>query len=71
MLLKRINIASGTNGLKLKDCDLKALSENLTYLRINFNAAHEEAYCQIMGASLASLNSVIQTTLELVNYKRE
>lgn len=66
-----INIASGTNGLKLNKYNLKSIAKKLTYLRINFNAAHEEAYSQIMGASSHSFNSVIQTTLELVNYKKQ
>jgi len=66
-----INIASGTNGLKLQNYDLKSLAERLTYLRINFNAAHEEAYCQIMGASQQSMNTVIKTTLDLVSYKKQ
>ncbi|QNJ01750.1 radical SAM protein [Synechococcus sp. PROS-U-1] len=66
-----INIASGTNGLKLRDCNLRTIAEKLTYLRINFNAAHEEAYCQIMGASSRSLESVLQTTIELVSLKKQ
>ena len=41
------------------------MGKNLTYLRINFNAAHPEAYQQVMGCSEESFNSVIDTTRKL------
>ena len=50
-----IDIASGTNGLKLKPNDFETIVDNLTYLRININAARPEPYAEIMGTSSKKL----------------
>ena len=64
-----MNIASGTNGLKLEKFDLEILVKSLTYLRINFNAAHPEAYQQVMGCSDKAFSKVTDITRKLLNLK--
>lgn len=64
-----LDIASGTNGLKLRELD--TLVECLTYLRINFNAADPERYAAIMGTSETSYRKVVENIRELVRLKRE
>ena len=66
-----IDISVGTNGLRLENFDLDVLAECLTYLRINFNAAHPKAYQQVMGCSETSFNKVIQTTQTLISLIKE
>lgn len=66
-----IDIASGTNGVKLDPSKLADLVEKLTYLRININAADPEAYAQIMGTSVRNYYKVIDTIRELVRIKKE
>lgn len=63
-----IDVAVGTNGLKLTN--LNALVENLTYLRINFNAADPVRYSKIMGASPKSYETVIENIRQLVALKK-
>ena len=65
-----IDMAVGTNGRKLENFDLEILSKSLTYLRINFNAGHPDAYQQVMGCSKESLDAVLKTTKEIVRIKR-
>ena len=55
-----IDIASGTNGIKLQDDKLPEIVEKLTYLRININAAEPEAYAQIMGTSTKNYYKVLE-----------
>ena len=64
-----IDIASGTNGMKLEKFDLEILVKSLTYLRINFNAAHPEAYQQVMGCSDKAFNKVVGITNQLLKLK--
>lgn len=64
-----IDIASGTNGMKLENFDLEVLVKSLTYLRINFNAAHPEAYQQVMGCSERAFKKVIDITNKLLVLK--
>ena len=66
-----IDIASGTNGMKLEKFDLEILVRSLTYLRINFNAAHPEAYQQVMGCSEKAFNKVVNITSDLLRLKSE
>lgn len=63
-----LDIACGTNGLKLRD--LEKLMASLTYLRINFNAADPERYASIMGTSVASYNKVVANIKEAVSIKK-
>ena len=55
-----IDVASGTNGVKLQDDKLPEIVEKLTYLRININAAEPEAYAQIMGTSTKNYYKVLE-----------
>jgi len=64
-----LDVASGTNGLKLDDFD--ALLDCLTYLRINFNAADPDRYAKIMGTSVNSHKQVVRNIIQLVRMKRE
>ena len=64
-----IDIASGTNGMKLEKFDLEVLAKSLTYLRINFNAAHPDAYQQVMGCSDRAFEKVINITEKLLSLK--
>lgn len=64
-----IDIACGTNGLKLTE--LSTIVDSLTYLRINFNAASAHRYAKIMGASVQSYQKVVDNIKELVRLKRE
>lgn len=64
-----IDIASGTNGLKLEKFDLEILVKSLTYLRLNFNAAHPEAYQQVMGCSDKGFRKVVEITENLLSIK--
>lgn len=66
-----IDIASGTNGFKLKQEDLPILVDSLTYLRFNFDAAEPVAYAQIMGTSEKSYYKVVENVREVVRLKRE
>jgi len=66
-----IDMASGTNGLKLKKKEMPGLVDALTYLRININAADPDSYAQIMGTSEKSFHKVIENVEELVRLKRE
>lgn len=64
-----IDIACGTNGLKL--LDIETLLECLTYLRINFNAADPARYAAIMGASAHAYRRVVSNIHEMVRIKRQ
>lgn len=65
-----IDIAVGTNARKLSNFHLPTLVESLTYLRINFNAAHPVAYQQVMGCSENSFREVLQTTRDILQLKK-
>ena len=64
-----IDIAIGTNGLRL--ADFETCIDTFTYIRINFNAAAPAAYARIMGTSETSFETVIDNIDELVRVKRE
>ena len=66
-----IDVASGTNGVKLQDDKLPEIVEKLTYLRININAAEPEAYAQIMGTSTKNYYKVLEIIKKLVRIKKE
>jgi len=66
-----IDMALGTNGLKISPEEIPGLVNSLTYLRINFNAADPSAYAQIMGTSEKNYHSVVQTIRDLVRVKKE
>ena len=66
-----IDIASGTNGEALKKEMMPMLVDNLTYLRINFNAATPKANAKIMGTTEKAFERVISNVEELVRVKRE
>lgn len=63
-----LDIALGTNGLKLRDFD--SLLANLTYLRVNFNAANVERCAKIMGTSIGNVELVLANVRALVALKR-
>jgi MoaA/NifB/PqqE/SkfB family radical SAM enzyme len=63
-----LDIASGTNGLKLRE--LERLIPALTYLRINFNAATPERNASIMGTSVQNHHKVLDNVREAVRIKR-
>ena len=68
-----IDVASGTNGEALKPEELPMLVRNLSYLRINLNAATAEANGKIMGYKdpEKSWARVIGNVREMVRLKRE
>lgn len=66
-----IDVASGTNGEALKKEEMPMLVDNLSYLRINLNAATPQANAQIMGTSVKAFERVIENVRELVRVKRE
>lgn len=66
-----IDVASGTNGLRLKQEELPDIVQNLTYLRFNFNARHPERYAAIMGTSVKNFHRVVANIKEAVRLKRE
>jgi MoaA/NifB/PqqE/SkfB family radical SAM enzyme len=66
-----INMASGTNGLKLLKDEMPSLVDSLTYLRFNFDAAEPSAYAEIMGTSEANYYKVIENIKEVVRLKKE
>jgi MoaA/NifB/PqqE/SkfB family radical SAM enzyme len=66
-----IDMASGTNGLRLLKEEMPSLVDSLTYLRINFNAAEPAAYAEIMGTPEANYYKVIDNITELVRLKKE
>ena len=66
-----IDIASGTNGLKLPMESAPDLIDNLTYLRININAAEPKPYAQVMGTTEKNYFRVIENIKELVRLKIE
>ncbi len=66
-----IDIASGTNGEALKRDMMPLLVDNLTYLRINLNAATAAANAAIMGTSEGAFHRVVRNIVELVRAKRE
>lgn len=65
-----IDVASGTNGEALKYEHMAMLVDNLTYLRINMNAATPDANARIMGTSEKAFHRVIDNVRELVRLKR-
>ena len=66
-----IDMASGTNGLKLNKDEMPELVDALTYLRININAASPSSYAEIMGTSEKNYDKVIENIRELVRLKAE
>jgi len=66
-----IDMALGTNGVKIKDEDIPGLVKTLTYIRFNINAADSDAYAQIMGTSKKNYHKVIRTIQEFVRMKKE
>ena len=66
-----IDIASGTNGLRLKKEEMPSLVDSLTYLRFNFDAAEPAAYAEIMGTTEANYTKVIENITEVVRLKKE
>ncbi len=66
-----IDIASGTNGLRLKKEEMPSLVDSLTYLRFNFDAAEPHAYAQIMGTAEKNYHKVIENIREVVRLKKE
>jgi MoaA/NifB/PqqE/SkfB family radical SAM enzyme len=66
-----IDIASGTNGLKLPMDQVSDMVDNLTYLRININAAEPKPYAQVMGTVEKNYYKVIENIKELVRVKNE
>jgi MoaA/NifB/PqqE/SkfB family radical SAM enzyme len=66
-----IDIASGTNGLKLQKEELPSLVDSLTYLRFNINAAEPIAYAEIMGTAKSNYQKVINNIKECVRLKKE
>lgn len=66
-----IDIASGTNGFKLRKEELPMLVDSLTYLRFNFDAAEPEAYAQVMGTAEKSYHKVVENIREVVRLKKE
>jgi MoaA/NifB/PqqE/SkfB family radical SAM enzyme len=65
-----IDIALGTNGLKLPKSEYKLLVESLTYLRINFNAGEADAYASIMGTAPRNFDKVCENISGLVEMKK-
>lgn len=66
-----IDIASGTNGLRLKKEEMPSLVDSLTYLRFNFDAAEPDAYAEIMGTTTANYAKVIDNITEVVRLKKD
>ena len=66
-----IDIASGTNGYRLRKKDIPTLVDNLTYLRFNFDAADPDAYSEIMGATSKKYERVVSNIKDCVKLKRE
>lgn len=66
-----IDIASGTNGLKLPMDRAADLVESLTYLRININAAEPRPYAQVMGTVEKNYYKVLENIRELVRLKQD
>ena len=66
-----IDIASGTNGLKLTKKEMPELVDSLTYLRFNFDAADRQAYAQVMGTIENNYDKVIENIREVVRLKKE
>ena len=65
-----IDIALGTNGLKLPKSEHKLLVQSLTYLRINFNAGEADAYASIMGTAPKNFDKVCENISDLVEMKK-
>lgn len=66
-----MDMAVGTNGLKLKHEKLKEMLRDLTYIRINISAGEPEAYAKIMGTIVANFHKVVGTIKEMVRIKKE
>lgn len=66
-----IDVASGTNGFKLRKEELPMLVDSLTYLRFNFDAAEPGAYAQVMGTVEKSYHKVVENIREVVRLKKE
>lgn len=66
-----IDMALGTNGLKIKEEEVQGLVETLTYIRFNINAADPQGYAQIMGTSEKNFHKVIEIIERFVKTKKE
>jgi len=66
----KIDIAIGTNGLKLEKNQFELLLSTLTYLRINFNAGEADSYGRIMGTAPRNFDIVCEKIRDLVSLKR-
>lgn len=66
-----IDMAVGTNGLKLPMGHAERLLKSLTYLRININAAEPQAYASVMGTTVKNYRRVLDNVAELVRVKRQ
>lgn len=63
-----IDVATGTNGLKLRNLD--EIVPALSYLRFNFNAATPSRYAEIMGATEKRYEQVVENIKIAVDVKR-
>lgn len=66
----KMDIAIGTNGLKLEESQFELLLSTLTYLRINFNAGEAESYGRIMGTAPRNFEIVCDKIRGLVSLKK-
>ena len=66
-----IDMAVGTNGLKLPMDEAEQMLKALTYLRININAASPQAYADVMGTTRKNFDRVIEKVMSLVKLKRD
>lgn len=66
-----IDMASGTNGYRLKDERLEEILPALTYIRFNFDAGEPRRYVEIMGApDEAAFHKVVGTIAKCVEIKK-
>lgn len=66
-----IEVAVGTNGLKIEKGKIGSLVNSLTYIRFNINAAEVDAYAEIMGTSKKRYYAVLDNIREFVRAKKE
>ena len=66
-----IEVAVGTNGLKIEKEKIGFLVDSLTYIRFNINAAEVNAYAEIMGTSTKRYYAVLDNIREFVRCKKK
>ncbi len=66
-----LDLACGTNGLKLDRDRLPEIVESLTYLRFNISAGERDAYNEVMGVRGDIFDRVLENIRECVRLKRE